>query len=417
MKLNHIIVGIFITLFSVLTAIASSPFRYVGGDISLLPDYEKAEARYYDHDGKPINDLLTFCYDEGMNCMRVRLFVNPDEYTGPEPDPNAKQDLDYILPLCKRIQEDGFALLLDFHYSDTWADPGKQWTPKAWEGLSDAELYRKIYDYTKETLQTLGRNGVRPEFIQPGNEISYGMLWGVAGTDIPKKVFPSGDANWNRFQTLLSNAIQACREECPDAKIIIHTERVAEPSYLKDFYNRLDSYNLDYDIIGLSYYPYFHGSLSVLNKALTVLEKNFDKDIMLVETGYPYAWEVPGTNQPVDYPYTESGQYAFAKDLVATLLKFERCTGLLWWWFEYNANGTSLSGWYNAPLFDSRTGKVTKAFAEICSFGSGPYQAGISPVFNDIRPVSSYWYDINGRPLTNPTIPGIYIRNGKKVMK
>ncbi|MDE6682593.1 MAG: arabinogalactan endo-1,4-beta-galactosidase, partial [Muribaculaceae bacterium] len=227
MKSNHIIIGILMTLFGALTAHSSTPFRYVGGDISLLPDYEAANAKYYDGDGKPISDLLSFCHDEGMNCMRVRLFVDPKDYAGPEADPNAKQDLAYILPLCKRIQEKGFALLLDFHYSDTWADPGKQWTPKAWEGLSDTELYRKIYDYTKETLQTLGRNGVTPEFIQPGNEISYGMLWGAAGTENPKKVFTSSDANWDRFHNLLSNAIKACREECQDAKSIMHTERVA----------------------------------------------------------------------------------------------------------------------------------------------------------------------------------------------
>ncbi|MDE5791200.1 MAG: arabinogalactan endo-1,4-beta-galactosidase [Muribaculaceae bacterium] len=417
MKSNHIIISALITLLSSLTANSSNPFRYVGGDVSLLPDYEEADAKYYDGNGKPISDLLSFCHDEGMNCMRVRLFVNPDEYDGPEADPNAKQDLEYIIPLCQRIQEDGFALLLDFHYSDTWADPGKQWTPKAWEGLSDTELYQKIYDYTKETLQTLGRNGIKPEFIQPGNEISYGMLWGPAGTENPKKVFTSSDTNWNRFHNLLSNAIQACREECPDAKIIIHTERVAEPSYLRDFYNRLNSYKLDYDIIGLSYYPYFHGSLSVLKEALTLLENSFEKDMMIVETGFPYAWEVPGTNQPGDYPYSEAGQYSFAKDLVSTLLGYERCTGLLWWWFEYNANGTALSGWYNAPLFDSRTGKVTKAFAEICSFGSGPYQAGVSPILNSNISNSSQWYDIHGHLVTNPTTPGIYINNGRTVIK
>ena len=110
----------------------ASPFRYVGGDVSLLPDYESANAKYYNENGSPISDVLKFCYDEGMNCMRVRLFVDPEHYTGPEQDANAKQTLEYITPLCQRIQADGMALMLDFHYSDTWADPAKQWTPKAW---------------------------------------------------------------------------------------------------------------------------------------------------------------------------------------------------------------------------------------------------------------------------------------------
>ena len=395
----------------------AAPFRYVGGDISLLPDYEEADAKYYDHQGEPINDLLHFCHDEGMNCMRVRLFVNPDDYDGPDADPNAKQDLDYIIPLCRRIQDDGFALMLDFHYSDTWADPGKQWTPHAWEGLGDTELYGKIYDYTKETLHALGKNGVVPEFIQPGNEISYGMLWGPEGTEDPKKVFPGSDANWERFGNLLGNAVKACREECPDARIIIHTERVAEPLYLRDFYEKLNSYNLDYDIIGLSYYPYFHGSLPVLKNALDELERDFpDKEIMIVETGYPYAWEVPGTNQTVSYPYSEEGQAAFAKDLVATLLEYDNCTGLLWWWFEYNANATTLSGWYNAPLFDSRTGKATEAFREICSFGSGPFAAGLTGLYATPPTKDDHWYDIYGRRIKRPSSPGIYVRNGKKVI-
>ena len=393
----------------------SKPFRYVGGDVSLLPDYEAAKSKYYDSNGKPINDVLTFCYDEGMNCMRVRLFVNPDDYTGSDKDANAKQDLEYIIPLCQRIKADGLALMLDFHYSDTWADPGKQWTPQAWKNLSDTQLYQTIYDYTKESLQTLKDNGVVPDFIQPGNEISYGMLWGPVGTSNPKKLHVNQDTNWGRFLTLLSKAIQVCREVCPDAGIVIHTERVAQTWYLQGFYERLEKYNLDYDIIGLSYYPYFHGPISVLDEALTVLEHDFpDKQLMLVETGYPYAWEVQGTDKPVDYPYTEDGQNQFAKALVDTLLKHETCTGLFWWWFEYNAKGTSLSGWYNAPLFDSRTGRVTKAFATICSFGSG-HEAGVADIINDSEGGVDRWYDLMGRPVVNPS-SGIYIRNGRKVI-
>lgn len=391
--------------------------RYVGGDISLLPTYEEAKSKYLNSTGQPINDLLSFCYDEGMNIMRVRLFVDPDAYIASHPgaDKNARQSLEYIIPLCQRIQQHGLSLMLDFHYSDTWADPAAQWTPEAWKDLTDLELYQQIYDYTKETLQTLKENGVYPEFIQPGNEISYGMLWGPQGTSSPKKVHYSSDANWNRFFTLLRKAIQACREECPEAKIILHTERVAQVGVLTDFYNRLK--NLDYDIIGLSYYPYFHGTISVLDDALTTLETTYpEKDIMIVETGYSYAWEVPGTNKPVDYPYSATGQNQFAKDLVDTLLKHETCTGLVWWWMEYNAYGSGLTNWYNAPLFDSRNGRVTPAFATICSFGNGHFASVES--LGDITPESEtdLWFDLMGRALRQPSAPGIYIHNGKTVL-
>lgn len=419
MKYKVLLILLSISFLGSISGRAAYP-RYVGGDVSLLPDYESVKAKYYDQNGKSIPDLLKFCYDEGMNCMRVRLFVNPDDYTGPDKDANAKQDLDYIIPLCQRIKNDGLDLMLDFHYSDTWADPAKQWTPKAWQGLSDMELYQKIYDYTKETLVTLRENGVVPDFIQPGNEISYGMLWGPENSSSLKKIHVNSDSNWGRFSTLLRKAIQACREECPDAGIVLHTERVAQPWYLKAFYEKLvDTYKLDFDIIGLSYYPYYHGPMSVLDAALTELETDFpDKDIMLVETGYSYAWEVPGTNQPVDYPYSETGQNQFATDLVDMLLKHETVNGLFWWWFEYNARGTSLSGWYNAPLFDSRTGKVTKAFATICSFGTGHQNTdGVEgiPAEGQESPADK-WYDLQGRSLKRPTMPGLYINNGQKVL-
>ena len=149
--------------------------KYVGGDISCLTDNESKNAQYLDYDGKacPALDLFK---QEKLNAMRVRLFVNPSDY--PNNDPNACQDLDYVVSLSKRIKEAGFKLMLDFHYSDTWADTAKQWTPKAWENLSDDELYTKIYEYTKETLQKMKDEGVAPELIQSGNEMSYGRLWG-----------------------------------------------------------------------------------------------------------------------------------------------------------------------------------------------------------------------------------------------
>ena len=165
---------------------ASAEYRYVGGDISCCLNMNRP-GQYKDHDGKPIAELLPWLHEQGMNAMRVRLFVNPEDYSGADKDANACQDLEYIVPLCKSIKENGFSLLLDFHYSDTWADPAKQWTPKAWENLTDEELYAKIYSYTKECLRTLNDAGATPDFIQPGNEISYGMLWGNSSARHPQK--------------------------------------------------------------------------------------------------------------------------------------------------------------------------------------------------------------------------------------
>lgn len=378
--------------------------RLAGGDVSLLPEYEEAGAKYYDPEGHPIAELLPWLRDEGMNAMRVRLFVNPADYTGADADPNACQTMEYILPLCRQIRDAGMALMLDFHYSDTWADPARQFTPAAWGDLDDETLARQVGEYTRQSLLTLKEEGIEPAYIQPGNEISYGMLWGVPGTpdDQLKKTLMGSDANWERLGLLLGHAIAACREVCPDAGIVLHTERVASPAELSNFYRQMERLGVDYDVIGLSYYPYFHGPLSGLDAAITELETDFpSKRIMVVETGYSYAWEVPGTSCPVDYPYTAEGQERFAADLVAMLERHEAVDGLFWWWLEYNAYGTTLSGWYNAPLFDSRTGRATPALRIIASFAEGDAPGGVATL-----PASSAapdgFYDLSGRPLVDP---------------
>lgn len=405
-----------------LLAVAASPQdaerkHYVGGDISLLPEYENAGAKYKTHEGEPIDELLPWLYKQGMNAMRVRLFVNPADYTEPDTDPNACQTLEYILPLCQRIKEQGMALMLDFHYSDTWADPAKQWIPKAWEGLSDDELYVKIYDYTKECLARLNEAGATPDFIQTGNEISYGMLWGRPGdkeSDLKKTYINSPDANWQRLGHLLREAIKACREECPEAKIVIHTERAGDNTVLKNFYQKMDELKVDYDIIGLSYYPYFHGKMSKLNSSLTLLEKTWpEREVMIVETGYSYKWEVPGATEKVEYPLSDAGQNEFATALVETLEKHPTVTGLFWWWMEYNAFGTTMGNWYNAPLFDSRTGKACSALTTICSFAKD--DSGVTALEAETLLGETPLYDLQGRPIAHPRPGEAYITANRQI--
>lgn len=395
-------------------------YRYAGGDISLLPTYEEAGAKYKTHDSKPVSDVLSFCKEEGMNAMRVRVFVNPADYDGPGDDPNACQTIESVIPLCKRIKDTGFALILDFMYSDTWADPAKQWTPKQWQGLDDKQLCVAVHDYTRQSLLTLKEAGVAPDFIQTGNEISYGMLWGphdAAEKDL-KKTFMGNNANWKRLGELLNSATSACREVCPDARIIIHTERVAKPDVQRNFYNQMKTLGVDYDIIGISYYPYFHGSIRKLETAVNELETDFpEKNIMVVETGYPYKWEVPGTSEKVDYPYSDAGQDQYIKDLVTMLRNHQKVNGLFWWWMEYNAFGTSLKGWYNAPLFDSTTGCATSALSTLCSFAEG--NSGLSSPIPDRGAETVRWYNIYGQPVAEPAShKGILIgSDGSKIAR
>lgn len=419
-----------IFLLLLLASTSATAQKYAGGDISMLPKYEEAGAKYFSHEGEGISDVLTFFKEQGMNAMRVRLFVDPKKQTTDNgkwtTDENVCQDLDWVKTLGKRIKEKGLKFMLDFHYSDTWADPAKQWTPAAWASLNDNALAQKLYSYTKDALAQLKAAGAEPDMIQTGNEISYGMMWGQPGGTL-KQCWPSSpDDNWTRFTNLLKQATKACREECPNAKVIIHVERTSisqqkdnnNYAALSNFYKKMQEANIDYDIIGLSYYPYFHGAISELEGAIDLLKKDCaDKSVMVVEFGYPYAWAVGGSTYDYTskYPYSDAGQKAITANVVTMLKKHENVNGLFWWWPEYNANGTNLSGWYNAPLFDSNTGKATSALTELCKFGSST--AGISSTTVDSRAGSdNNYYTLAGQRVSTPS-HGVYIHKGRKEVK
>lgn len=399
---------------------ASAQDKYVGGDISLLPTNEAWGARYLDKDGRTIDDLLPFFKQEGgMNAMRVRLFVAPEKYDGTDKDANACQDLEYVTALGKRIKEAGLSFMLDFHYSDTWADPAKQWTPADWTQLTDDGLQAKIYEYTKECLTALKAAGAEPDMIQTGNEISFGMLWGAYQADESqlKKCFTdSPAANWTRFTDLLRQAGKACREVCPQAKIILHTERAAQVSVMTNFYDMMEKAGVDYDIIGLSYYPIWHNTIGTLETAISTLETKYaDKQIMVVEVGAPYSWLPTDNEYTPAYDATEEGQRQFTRDLITMLNRHSAVTGLFWWWMEYNAypwETTQKSNWWYAPLFNSNTGKAMPAFYEMKNFTAGA--AGIREVSGLSR--SGDWYTVSGMRLPErPLRRGHYINNNKKV--
>ena len=362
----------------------------VGGDISMLTKYESHQrmalrygitnAHYYDVNGQVINDVITWTKQQGWNAARVRLFVNPANASVADKGQGVIQNLDTVKVLGRRIKEAGMQFMLDFHYSDSWADPVKQYTPAEWANLDDEQLTVKIYEYTRDCLRALKAAGATPDYIQTGNEISYGMLWGPVGTPTAnlKKCYMGDEANWDRFANLLKAAGRACREECPNAKIILHTERVAKVNILLNFYNQMRNKQVDYDIIGLSYYPYFHGDLAILANALNNVSNSYqDKDIMIVETGYSYHYKVGDIDYSSKWPLTAEGQRQFTADLIARLKPYTRLKGLFWWFPEANEYGLGGSlwnilhvndNWYNAGLWDHETGKATPALYELKNF-------------------------------------------------
>lgn len=399
---------------AMLTALPTQAQKYVGGDMSMLPKYEAANTQYKDLQGKRIENLLDYVKTEaGFNIIRLRLFVNPTGATG------VIQDLDYVKTFGKRIKEAGLKLMLDFHYSDYWADPSNQWTPSAWVSLSDEELYQKIYDYTHECLEAMNAVGATPDFIQTGNEISYGMCWGKQGAGQGKRCYTNNDANWPRFRNLLTQAGKACREVCPDAKIIIHTERTNNVSTTKGIYERLAT--IDYDIIGLSYYPEWHNNLATLTNTLKTCHSSFpDKDIMIVETGYYNNWYPDNAtyNFTSTWPASAEGQKKFLDDLVNAVKELEYVKGLLYWFPEENPyNNHVYEPWYNHGLFNPNTGKVVDALFSLKAFAGDPEPTAIQPVHRSGVSPRQQVYDLQGRRANMPTDKhGAYIANGRKVV-
>ncbi|MBQ4019018.1 MAG: glycosyl hydrolase 53 family protein [Paludibacteraceae bacterium] len=395
--------------------------RYVGGDISMLPQYEQHNSQYKDATGKKINDLLTwFVTDCGWNTFRVRIFVNPTSN-----DPSLCQDLAYVTALGQRIKAAGAYFMLDFHYSDSWVDAGHIQAPAAWKGSDDATMAQHVADYTRDVLTALNAANATPDFVQVGNEIMYGLC-GIQVHPYDK----AGD-NWDGYLGLLQAGCNTVRELCPNAQIIIHTDRPCNKQYDFYYYNKLRTNNVDFDIIGLSYYPFWHAdftptssntgeqTLAPLVSAINYLKIQFpEKRVHIVECAYNFQyWPSAGVNyntQPV-WPCSKTGQYNFVKDLVDALLPLDNVDGLSYWFPEEAGNGddtdwntsqgTALWTWQNRGFWDenqsstghaiNRTGSITgdKTAADVCApyylgkFAATPESIDQTP--NDQRPMTN----------------------------
>ncbi|MDY6302344.1 MAG: glycosyl hydrolase 53 family protein [Bacteroidales bacterium] len=375
---------ILFVLISALLAIAAgnAMSKYVGGDISLLTKYEEHGAIYYNENGARITNMLNYLKSTGLNAMRVRLFVDPSKAGAEDQGEGVCQDLPYVLALSQRIKAAGFNLLLDIHYSDTWTDPGQHSTPSSWTVTS--ALGDSVYSYTKRVLTAMIAANARPDFIQVGNEVTYGMLWPTG------HCYPSGanhgSGTFDNFVNYLKQGIKACREMCPAAQIVVHTE-MSRASNVTSFYAALNNYNPDFDIIGLSYYPYWHGALNVLDDLLTNLETTYpNKLIQIVETGYPHAYYPSGASYDLQstWPATEAGQKAFATALVSVLNAHSRVNGLYWWFPEANEYGINYTNsvttdWYNCGWWDNQNGQVMDALFEMPAFLDGSGDDPIEP--------------------------------------
>ncbi|MBQ2055242.1 MAG: glycosyl hydrolase 53 family protein [Bacteroidaceae bacterium] len=382
---------------------AQNSEKYLGADISMLTAYETIseaghQVTYKDIDGTQ-SDVLSLLKKYGMNSMRVRLFVNPTMQKA------VIQDIDYVKKLGKRIKDAGLSFVLDFHYSDTWADPAAQSVPAEWGNLSVDEYTEKLYSYTKAVLEYLVSVGVVPDMIQTGNEISYGLMYSSSSGLFVDYL---SDKNWDKFAAMLKSAGKACREVCPSAKIILHIERVPQPLNCAKFANYMKQYEVDYDIFGLSYYPMYHGNLAYLETALNKIEEATDKTIMIMETGYNTAYYPTDAKYDCQsiWPATESGQSLFIEQLVAKLNTHERVKGLYYWFPEENESASLgwtdlLDGWTNRGLFNNQTGNAVDAITKFAAFNTTA--TAVQNVSSTSEIYETERYDIQGRKIKNPT--------------
>ena len=286
----------------------------IGADLSFLKQAEDQGTVFKDA-GQAKPGLQIF-KDHGYNWIRLRLFHTPTRL------PN---NLDYTLALAKDARKLGYRFLLNYHYSDTWADPGKQTLPKAWQGKSHPELVAAVLDYTRDTIAAFRDAGVLPDMVQVGNEITPGMLW-------PDGRLP---ANWDNFADLLKAGIQGVEAGSGTnrlPRIMIHIDRGGDRAGTRRFFDKLNSYGVPYDVIGQSYYPWWHGTLLDLRENLAFMASTYQKDIMLVEVAY--CWrptEYTKRNGP--FPETPEGQREFLEEVNRLVLSTpnNRGIGIFWW--------------------------------------------------------------------------------------
>ncbi len=306
--------GMLVVVLSYLGATAVAADYAVGADLSFLKQAEDRGTVFKD-EGKALPALLIF-KDHGYNWVRLRLFHSPKSL------PN---NLDYTIALAMAARKQGFKFLLDFHYSDTWADPAKQFTPAAWKGKSHEELVQAVFEYTRDTIAAFHAAGVLPDMVQVGNEVINGMLW-------PDGRLP---ARWDNFAELVKAGIRGIAAGCGDGprpRIMIHIDRGGDRRGTKAFFDRLNSYHVDYDVIGQSYYPWWHGSLLDLRENLAFMSSEYQKEILLVEVAY--CWRpTEYRKRPGPFPETPEGQRAFLDEVNRLVLATPggRGIGVFWW--------------------------------------------------------------------------------------
>jgi beta-galactosidase len=249
--------------------IKKSISKMIGADISFLPQLEARGMKFSD---KGIQkDAIKILKDHGFNYVRLRVFHNPAADSGYSPK-KGFCNLEYTKQMAKRVKAAGMKLLLDFHYSDYWADPGKQYKPSAWKGVGFSILKDSVFQYTKQVIKELKEQDTSPDMVQIGNEINHGMIW------------PEGHiGNLDSLAQLIQAGIDGVKAVDPSSAIMLHIALGGQQDESLFFFDNMLARGLQFDVIGMSYYPKWHGTLDDLRNNLMNMSKRYEQDIIVVE--------------------------------------------------------------------------------------------------------------------------------------
>lgn len=342
-----------------------------GMDLSTLAELEKCGAKYYD--GGAEMDILDIMKKYDVDTIRIRLWNDPWSKTG-ESYGAGENDFATSLAIAKKVTEAGFGVLLNFHYSDFWADPGKQIKPKAWADYGVAELEQAVYDFTLETMRTFLEEGVNITMVQVGNELSNGLLW-------PEGKVP----NYDNIATFVNAGIRAVRKadaeyqarvQAGEAKalgvrgqklakipVMIHLDNGGNNALYREWFDNFMKRGEEFEIIGLSYYPFWHGTLQMLNDNMNDIAERYGKELIIAEVSMGYTMEDykkyeqlsdeerkgyatrPALVEKIEYPMTKQGQYDFMQDFLHRISHIEGGLGRGFFWWEPAWIPVKGSGW------------------------------------------------------------------------
>ena len=337
-----------------------------GMDASCVPSLEASGVKYYDHDGTE-KDVYEILSDNGVNYIRVRVWNDPFDADG-NGYGGGNCDIDNAVEIGKRATQYGMKLLVNFHYSDFWADPAKQMVPKEWVGMNPEQKANAIYKYTKECLRKLVDAGVDVGMVQIGNETNGYMC---------------GEKKWTDIAKMMSWGSKAVREVCPKALVAVHFANPEKVTNYKNYAYQLAAQGVDYDVFASSYYPFWHGTLENLAAVLNQVADTYGKKTMIAETAYVNTLEDTdfygnsGSDALKPYPFTEQGQANHIRNLVdAAVNDMNNCIGVFYWEGTWISVGGS-SWEENSALWEKHGSGWASSYAgEYDSADAGQYYGG-----------------------------------------